>query len=137
MAGNVIIIGGGLIGASIAHDARDLGLAVSVVDPSPQARDVLEQSFTNVYENIVEVEALLGADSLVILAHPVGALTSVLSQFAALKSHPAALFSDCLGVKAFVAEQFASILPKVRFGRRASDDRRPNRRGCCCRRWEI
>jgi cyclohexadieny/prephenate dehydrogenase len=109
--GRLAIIGSGLIGSSIAHAAKELNLAGTIVlhDRSPEVR--ARAKALGLGHAIAETAsaAAEGADH-IILCVPVGACGAVAAEIApSLK--PGAILSDVGSVKGSVVEQVLPHLP--------------------------
>jgi cyclohexadieny/prephenate dehydrogenase len=109
------VIGGGLIGSSVARAARAHGVVgeIAVSDTSPAVRERIAALglADTVHEN--PAEAVRGAD-LVIFATPPLSIEAVAASVAgALK--PGATVSDVGSVKAAIAEAFARTIPETVF----------------------
>lgn len=109
--GRLAIIGIGLIGSSIAHAAKDLNLAATIVlhDRSPDVRARaralgLGHAITETASAAVE-----GADH-IILCIPVGACGTVAAEIAPVLK-PGAILSDVGSVKGSVVDQVLPHLP--------------------------
>ncbi len=111
MVDRLALIGIGLIGSSIAHGVRELGLAKEIVVQSRRAETVATAERLGLGDRYTTdaAEAVEGA-GLVIVSIPVGACETVAKEIApALK--PGAIVSDCGSVKSAVVRQMQPHLP--------------------------
>jgi len=107
---NVLIVGGGLIGSSIARACREFGAAkqVTIADTNADVRSSLNG--LEICDEVTETADPSDAD-LVILAVPPGSISSVA---ATLLPHmkEGATMTDVGSVKANVVEKITAILPE-------------------------
>jgi len=109
--GKLAIIGGGLIGSSVARAARDNGAAteISIADTSADnLSKARELNLADSYHSTA-LDAVGGAD-LIILAVPVGAMPTVAADIASgLKA--GAIISDVGSVKSSVLKSLTPLVP--------------------------
>ena len=108
----VLIIGGGLIGSSLARACHDSGAAARVIisDRDPKVRDELTQ--LGVGDEVVESAALAAATAdLVVLAVPPGAMEKAASEIASGVKE-GAIVTDVGSVKETIINAVAPLMPK-------------------------
>ena len=76
----VAVVGGGLIGGSVARRLHDLGVAVTIVDPDADARELAEAAGLSAVET---TGAWLAECDLVVLANPLDLMAAVMADVAA------------------------------------------------------
>lgn len=104
LVGPVLILGSGLLGASIGLGLRAHGIDVIVSDPSPSAQAVAVDIGAG---RAFETDALLHPE-LVVVAAPPDVTAAVVA--GALQRYPSAVVVDIASVKVAIAQELAQIL---------------------------
>ncbi len=107
---NVLIVGGGLIGSSIARACREFGAAkrVTIADTNADVRTALNG--LNICDKVTDTANPSDAD-LVILAVPPGNISDI-AAYVLPHMKKGATLTDVGSVKADVVEKITAILPK-------------------------
>jgi len=104
----LLIIGGGLIGSSIARAARDHVTTIAVADMSKEARDALTR--LKIADHVCEDASEFAQADLIILCVPPGRMKDAAKPIAP-KMKPGAILSDVGSYKQTILDELSEFIP--------------------------